>query len=343
MDTTLDTHPDERSAVQLLADATRALTGAGIDTARLDAEVLLAAAWGVDRTGVYLRAREAVPAAVDAGFRASLARRCAREPLQYIVGRQEFWSMEFVVTPDVLIPRPETELLVELASATVRDCSLSLPPSKKGDRGGVVRTMHRQIPRDLPFSKGGTRRRTEDLQGLVREGQDEGFATRLCDVGTGSGCVAVALARELPDAEIWALDISRSALVVAHANAHCHGVAGRVRCVESDLFAAVAEQRFDVIVSNPPYVSATELAGGQAEVQWEPRRALDGGGPAGLEVIERLLSAAPAHLIDGGWVLVEIGAGQGDAVVALARAAGLRDVVVRPDYAGLPRVVMARR
>ena len=163
----------------------------------------------------------------------------------------------------------------------------------------------------------------------------------ICDLGTGSGCIAVALARELRQARIVATDISPAALAVARANARRHHVAECIHFVASDLFAAVDGCRFDVIVCNPPYVRAGDLQGLQPELTWEPRQALVGG-TDGLALIRRALLAAPAHLTDGGWLLVEIGADQATAVLGLARAAGFKRVSVHADYAGLPRVVAAR-
>lgn len=276
---------------RLLIDATAVLTAAEVTTPRLDAEVLLAWVCAADRAALYARGNETLPADVQERFRSLLARRAAREPLQYIVGRQEFWSLDFAVTPDVLIPRPETELLVESA--------------------------------------------LEILDGA-------GKPLRLCDLGTGSGCIAVALAHELPNAEIWALDCSPAVLAVAESNARRHGVAERIHFVESDIFADVPEVGFDAIVSNPPYVAAEAFAALQPELAWEPRRALEGG-REGLDVIGRILAAAPACLSAGGWVAMEIGSDQGAAVAAMACAAGFSDVDVRADYAGLPRVLLARR
>jgi release factor glutamine methyltransferase len=280
----------------LLAEGSAILTAAGVGTPRLDAELLLAAACGVDRTALYVLGREPMSAACVQAFRGMLQRRRRREPLQYIVGRQEFWSLDFAVTPDVLVPRPETELLVELALGALRA------------RGVGARSA-------VPL--------------------------RLCDVGTGSGCIAVVLATELPGAEVWALDDSTAALAVADANARRHGVAERIRFVRSDLFSSVSSQLFDVVVSNPPYLTANDLANLQPEVAFEPRSALDGGGD-GLDVIRRLLAASPEYLGGGGWLLVEIGATQAAAVEDAARAAGFTTVSIHADYAGLPRVLMAR-
>jgi len=154
--------------------------------------------------------------------------------------------------------------------------------------------------------------------------------------------VAIALARELPSAEIWALDVSTPALAVAENNARRHGVANRVHFMQSDLFAAVEGRRFDAIISNPPYVSSVELVHPQLELTWEPRQALEGG-VTGLDVMRRLTASAPQFLVEGGWLIVEIGADQSAAVQALAAAATLRDVTIYADYAELPRVLVARR
>jgi release factor glutamine methyltransferase len=279
------------TVAQLVDAAAAALAGAGISTARLDAEVLLALACNLDRTALYARRSAPVPPPAHAAFDAMLKRRLAREPLAYIAGHQEFWSLDFAVTPDVLIPRPETELVVELALATL---------------------------------------------------SPEGRHVKLCDLGTGSGCIATALAHELPHAEIWAVDVSPAALGVAAANARRHGVTGRVHIVESNLIDALQVERFDVVVCNPPYVSSADLMDAQPELTWEPRRALDGGAD-GLQVIRQVLGAVPQCLVDGGTLIIEIGAEQGAAVAAMARAARLRDISVRSDYAGLPRVLLARR
>lgn len=286
---------------QIVETASALLATAGVTTARLDAEVLLAYACDSDRTALYAGWRRGVSVDSRARFAAMLCRRLAREPLQYIVGRQEFWSLEFAVTPDVLIPRPETELLVELTVKTLTglDSRFPLPPG-------------------------------------------EGICATICDIGTGSGCIAVALARELPDARIWALDISAAALAVAHDNARRHAVADHIRFLQSDLLTAAAGMRFDAIVSNPPYVGSAALQQAQPELGWEPLRALDGGGTE-LRVIEPLVTESYACLSPGGRLIMEIGAGQSDAVLDLARAAGFSAPTVESDYAGLPRALVARR
>jgi release factor glutamine methyltransferase len=278
----------------LVECGTATLAAAGVPTARLDAEVLLAHACGIDRAALHARWRSLVPADYRSHFDALVVRRQRREPLQYIIGHQEFWSLDFVVTPDVLIPRPETELLVELAVAILSDAAPGAP---------------------LPL--------------------------RLCDLGTGSGCIAGALARERPHADIWALDTSEAALGVARFNARRHHLIDHIRFLASDGLSAARGLRFDAIVCNPPYVSSRELQRAQAELAWEPRHALDGG-PNGLSVIERMVAQAPGYLRETGWLLMEIGAGHGPAVERLARSAGFGSVSIRADYAGLPRALVAQ-
>jgi release factor glutamine methyltransferase len=216
-----------------------------------------------------------------------LGRRERREPVQYIVGEQEFYGLALKVSPDVLIPRPETEHLVEAA-----------------------------------------------LTRLERE-----RSARICDVGTGSGAIAVALARHLPLAEVTAVDKSAGALQVARENAARHGVAERVRLLESDLLGAVRGERFNMVVSNPPYVATGERLEAQVGL-YEPQEALYAGA-TGLEVYRRLIPAAKRGLVDDGWLLLEIGFGQRDAVSALL--VGWDGVDFVDDLQGIPRVAIARR
>jgi len=363
---------------ETLAEATAALRAAGVPTPRLDAEILLAEACGFDRTALYASLREPVPAAAAPRFRDLLVRRLRREPVAYLIGRQEFWSLDFAVTPDVLIPRPETELLVEVALAAVcsrrangwtlsgevvsRGDAVATSESDRGpginSRAESLRSPLKGTPTSLSavgFSRLGTTEPGKSFPGVGdgtpalrswtharKEGAgQEDNPLALCDVGTGSGCIAVALARALPQAEVWALDVSARALAVAETNARRHGVAERIRFVESDLFAAVAGWRFDMVVSNPPYLSEDDRCDLQPEVGYEPRVALDGG-RSGLEVIRRFLAGARSALREDGCLLMEIGATQAADVAALARRAGFGELSVRPDAAGLPRVVAGR-
>ena len=232
--------------------------------------------------------------------RTSLRRRLAREPVAYILGHRAFRTIDLEVTPDVLIPRPETETLVEVALEALRAIPIAGP----------------------------------DLE-------DEPLAL---DVGTGSGCVALALAAEDPFVRLVATDVEPGALAVARGNAARLGLARRVEFVLSDLFADVGERPFDLIVSNPPYIPADEYVALERNVRdHEPRRALYGG-VDGLDVYRRLVPGAALLLRPGGTLALEVGAGQADAVAGIMEAAGAYETpAIRDDLAGIPRVVYARR
>jgi len=299
------------AVASLLAAAEAELTAHGISTPRLDAEVLLAHALEVDRAGLYARLYDPLPPGRVAAFHRLLARRARHEPLQYLTGVQEFWSLAFRVDQRVLIPRPETEVVVETALRLLGKvenfCSLLHAPRSYAPRAGRV---------------------------------------RLLDIGTGSGCIAIALATELSQAEVWAVDTSRDALAVARENAERHRVAGRIRFLHGNLFTPLAgeEGGFDLIVSNPPYIARDDLAALQPEVQdWEPRSAL-AGGVDGLDFYRRLLSEGPAYLRSGGWLVMEMGQGQGSEVLRLIGER--RDLSAGSgvlDYAGRERVAVARK
>lgn len=254
----------------------------------LDAELLLARALGRDRSWLIAHRDETPQAEALARADSWLARRAAGEPLAYITGVREFWSLELAVSPAVLIPRPDTEILVERA--------LEL------------------IPADRPF--------------------------RVADLGTGSGAIAIAIASERPDAEVTATDASEQALAVARRNAE-RLVPGRIRFVAGDWFSALAGQRFDLVVTNPPYVADDDAALADAGIACEPRRAL-AAGEDGLDDIRRIAAALPAHLVPGGRVLIEHGAMQAAGVAGILRAEGLEVVACRRDLAGADRVTEAR-
>jgi len=283
-----------------LRGAALLLERAGVDTARLDAECLLAQALGTTRWELTLRRERRLPSEAFARFLTLLQRRERREPLAFLTGTREFWSLALAVTPGVLVPRPETETLVEATLTAVRQ----RPESYRRD--GV-----------------------------------------LLDLGTGTGAVAIALARELPEARLIATDVSRRALRLARSNAEMHGVAGRIRFLRGDLWraleGAVPAGTLDAVVANPPYIPSAAIAGLMPEVQWEPRVALDGGAD-GLALHRQILEGAPRYLRPAGLVLLEIGADQGSGAAALFEASGAFEAptVIR-DLAGRDRVVMARR
>jgi release factor glutamine methyltransferase len=267
-------------------------TRAGIETARLDAEVLLAAALETDRLRLYLDYEKPVEAEERDRFRALVQRRAReRVPVSLLLGQREFWSLPIRVTSDVLTPRPETETLVEAALSKVPD----------------------------------------------RE-----RAVRILDLGTGSGAIALALASELPHAEIVATDLSEAALQIAAENADRLHARERIRLVPGDLFEPVAGERFDLVVSNPPYVGRDEEAALPPELAHEPEMALFAGAD-GLDVIRRLVSEAGDHLSAGGWLLIEHAPQQVEAIERELRQAGFSELERRFDLARLARVVGARR
>ena len=285
----------------LLRKGRAELRAAGVPSAELASELLLMHVLEWDRAWLYTHPEAQLDDQASECYAALLAKRAKGMPTQYLTGKQEFWGLEFEVTPDVLIPRPETEHLVE---------------------GSLDRIGAR---RSAPLC--------------------------IADVGTGSGCVAVALARELPDADIYATDISPSALGVARRNAQRHAVGDRVRFVVGNLLepffldmTAGAMPRFDLIVSNPPYVSRRESANLPREVhEHEPSLALYGG-EIGTELYAPLFQQAKALLAGGGIIAVEIGYGAVDAVrILLDEDPAWSDIDVNNDLSGIPRVVSAVR
>jgi len=263
----------------------------GVASPRLDAEVLLSHILGRDRLYLYVNFEQPLEARELAAFREAVKKRAQRVPVAYITGRKEFMGLTFAVTPAVLIPRPETETLVEAALAR--------------------------------------------LQG--REN------LRLLDVGTGSGAIIVSLLARLPAARGMGTDIAADALAVAAENAARLGVADRLELCRGDLLAPAAGKTFAAIVSNPPYIPDRDLAGLEPELRHEPRAALAGGAD-GLDFYRRLVRGAARLLEPGGFIALEVGAGQAPAVAALAApAAGLAAAETLRDCAGIERVVVLER
>lgn len=274
----------------LLAAGAERLTGTqNAATARQDAQVLMMNVLACDRASLLANPDRTLSTEEEQAYHQNISRRERSEPVQYIVGTTEFYGLPLKVNRNVLIPRPETEHLVE-----------SL---------------------------------------LSRVSKDEPLA--IADVGTGSGAIAIALAFHLPQANLTALDISSDALRLAEINAALNGVADRVRSLQSDLLGAVTQERFDAVVSNPPYVAEEDRATLSSEVRdFEPATALFAG-PCGLEFYQRLIPQAETVLKPGGWLLMEIGYGQQSAIEALL--AGWSEVTFVPDLQGIPRVACARR
>jgi release factor glutamine methyltransferase len=267
----------------------------GMATPRLDAEVLLAETLGLDRVGLYTHFDQPLQPVELARFKQFLLRRLRREPVAYILGRREFWSLPLRVTPDVLIPRPETETL-------------------------VAETLNALEP---------------------AEGRD----LRLLEIGTGSGAISIALAKELPTAKVVATDLSPKALAVAEENALQSGVRERIQFMQGDLFRPVRKgEAFDLIVTNPPYISRREFPFLMPEVRdYEPRIALDGG-EDGLDFFRRALPAVGEYLRPGSWFLAEMGSGQDQEILAIAgKNSELHSFGFAKDLSGINRVFKARK
>lgn len=277
--------------LRVLDWTTRRFEAAGVDSPRLSAQVLLAHALGCDRVGLYLQFDKPLGPDELGRYRELVRRRLAGEPVAYLVGTQEFWSISLAVDPRVLIPRRDSETVIEAVLAEVPD-------------------------RAAPMT--------------------------LADIGTGSGALALALARELPAARVVAIDFSADALAVAGENAARLGLADRIELRQGDLLAPLDGERMDVLVANLPYVPSGDLAGLADEVKKEPRGALDGGAD-GLDLVRRLVDGVAASLVPGGLVALEHGFDQDAAVRALLDGAGgFEPARTRPDLAGRPRVTLAR-
>jgi release factor glutamine methyltransferase len=330
---------------------------AGLSSPRLDAELLLCHALGRPRVALYTHHDQPLSPEELAGYRELIRRRLQGEPVAYLVGQREFWSLSLRVSADVLVPRPETEILVEVALALLagQQGARSMPETRQETRP-ETRIEYEEVQQELPEPGPGP----EEAQ-AAEEGPQEAAqaapeaavaaapsgaapavpAPRIADIGTGSGAVALALKKEQPAAQVFAVERSPAALAVARDNAARLGLA--VEFLEGDLLAPLRGlPPFTLIVSNPPYIPRPELPHLPPEVRAEPVLALDGGGD-GLEVIRRLVAAAPACLDPGGALALEVGAGQAAAVEDLLRQAGFQQVGSTPDLARIPRVVSGRR
>jgi release factor glutamine methyltransferase len=265
---------------------TKRFTEAGIASARLEAQLLLAHVLQCSRTQLYMSFDKPLGEAELAGYRELIKRRLAGEPVAYLLGEQEFWGLPFDVDANVLVPRPDTETVIEVAR------------SLRADRSAPCRVL---------------------------------------DLCTGSGVIAISLAKELPAARVIATELSEAAVAIARRNAERNKVADRVDIRHGDLWEPVAGERFDLITSNPPYIATPVIETLQAEVKREPRMALDGG-PDGMAFYDRICAAARIHLEPGGALVVEHGFDQADAVRERFAAAGFERVTMVLDLAKNPRV-----
>jgi release factor glutamine methyltransferase len=303
---------EEKSVRALLKSGIAQLRNAQVPSYTLAAELLLLHVLGCDRTWIYSHPEEEISASDAERYSALIRRRAKGEPTQHLTGKQEFWGLEFEVTPDVLIPRPETEHVIEVALDRL-----------------VLRELRAGRPR-----------------------KNEGTGLQIADIGTGSGCIAIALAKELPAAAFVATDISSAALAIARRNATRHGVSGRINFVECNLLQGLPDSfpatrhsplLFDLIVSNPPYVGRRERATLMREVrEHEPEIALYGG-EEGYELYANLIAQAALHLKPGGILVLELGHNSLPAVRPLLDETNWTNVGVTNDLAGIPRVLAAEK
>jgi release factor glutamine methyltransferase len=279
---------------QALTSAIARFTNDQVPSPRLNAELLLMFILGVDRAYLFAHPERELNADEQARYAVVLDERARGVPTQYITGHQEFWGMDLIVSPAVLIPRPETEHVIETVL---------------------------------------------ELAGVKQAGQE--VPMRILDVGTGSGCIALALATEFPRAEIHATDISAAALEIARANAARHQLESRIQFHQSDLLEGLNLADLDFVVSNPPYVGESEEDQVQLEVRkFEPRNAVFAG-PTGVEVIARMIPQAHSALRPGGWLIMEISGTIADKTKHLLD--GWDDASIRPDLQSIPRVAQARK
>ncbi len=300
------------------------LARVGVESALVDAACLLEAASGVPRWRFIVEPERVMASGAPDLLEAMLSRREAREPIAYILGVKEFWSLSLSVSRGVLIPRPETETLVEAVLSKISSQF----------------TVH-----SSQFTEPASRSAPQPVNSKL---ETRNSKLEIVDLGTGCGAIALALAREVPHARLYALDSSADAVRIARRNAEALGLAGRVHCVDGDLFEPLRPIQggggFDLIVSNPPYIPSGQLAALPPEVlAYEPRRALDGGAD-GLRVHRRIIEDAPTHLRAHGWLALEIGEGQAPSVMRLidgTEAFGTAEV--KQDLSGRDRVVLAQR
>jgi release factor glutamine methyltransferase len=296
-----------------LTSAVDRLAAAEVPSPRLNAELLLMFTIGCDRSYLYAHPERELSDDEQRRYEQALSQRARGIPAQYITGHQEFWGMDFIVSPAVLIPRPETEHVIETV--------LELQKSDLGLRTAALKT--------------------NPVGSEVQGPRSDVRSLRIVDIGTGSGCIALAVAKELPSAEIHATDTSPEALEVARANTARYQMEARIQFHQTDLLTGLEPSTFDFVVSNPPYVGECEADLVQLEVRkFEPRRAVFAG-PTGLEVIERLIPAARDVLKPGGWLVMEISGTIADGVKLLLESWDC--IEIKNDLQGIPRVALAKK
>lgn len=319
---------DSWTLLEVLRWTTGRFEERGLASPRLDAEILIAAALRLSRVQLYVQFERPLAAEELSAIREHVRRRQTGESVAYVVGHKEFFGLEFTVDHRVLVPRPDTETLVDEALARVRE--RFSPAETSEESPGFAESEAATATATAP---------SPTLAPALASEPAPASSLRIADIGTGSGAIGITLAKQLPRAVVYAVDVSAAALEVAQANAARHNVA--VTFLEGDLAQPLAAHApFDLIVANLPYVPSAEIDGLAAEVRSEPRGALDGGHD-GLDLVRRLVRAAPALLVAGGSLVLEIGAGQAQQTAQFCRDAGFIDTRLRRDLGAIERVVSA--
>ena len=343
-------------------------SGKGLENPRLDAEVLLCDVLGCRRIDLFMRMQQELQPEELKKYREFVLRRAAWEPLAYIIGRKAFLQWEFNVTPAVLIPRPETELLVEKLVQCCTGKSLTQLEKeafwrKKAEEAKAAAEKAKAVSSEklrdetdpekaAVWQQEVADREAVAVQAAERAGMADAAAVQaktagkgpdILDMGTGSGAILLSLLKLLPESRGLAVDISPEALAVAKENAALLDVADRAWFLQSDIWSRVpAKAQFDIVVSNPPYIPAQVIGTLARDVQKEPRQALDGG-EDGLNAYRKITAGLPQHVKPDGLAAFEVGIGQGEAVAALCREQGFAVTAVVNDYAGIDRMVFAAR
>lgn len=309
----------------------------GVDTPRLDAEILLAKAMGCERIGLYTRFMEPASDEVRATYRDLVKRRAAGAPTAHLIGEKEFYSLSFKVTPDTLIPRPETEHLIIETLDIIKKQELGEPQETKTETDETSDSSSEDTVTDAETGE-------TYIKFVPRANPLQDVKLNILDVGTGSGIIPVTLAKQLPSCRFVAVDVSQPALEVAKLNAQTHEVSNRIEFRYSDLFSAIkSEEKFDFILSNPPYIGEEERGTLDASVRdFEPAVALFSGSK-GTDLIEKLLAQAPDRLTPGGWLLFELSPIIHDLVLdILSNSSKLTYIKTVKDFSGLNRVIVCR-
>lgn len=308
------------NSLEALKELSGALSAYGIESAHRESEIILSGCIGIDKIELY-RDNPALSASQVEEIQQVIKRRSNREPVQYIIGHVDFCGLKIKVGPGVLIPRPETELLVEEVLKAVTSNKLRVTSS---DRAEEQKSRRSEV-------------KTSGLPNF-RTSEFPDSSLKILDLCTGSGCLALALANHFPDSDIFATDVSEKAMEYARENSKINGIKN-VKFMTGNLFEPVKGMRFDIIVSNPPYIKRSDINNLQPEIRvWEPKEALDGG-EDGLQFYRRIFALSAGYLKSDGHIIVELGNGEYTDAVKIAEESGLKCMSLIKDYSGIKRLL----